>query len=113
DVGPVPAGRVEPAGWAQPATGPDGQPGAAPWHTSLVVRDELTAVDADLLARADLVLLGPLDSAGAVVAGSALDLGDSQQWLTRIRPGMVGVVSRRTVRWAVVDPTPIERQLIG
>nr|WP_091090747.1 type VII secretion protein EccE [Micromonospora nigra] len=85
----------------------------APWRTTLLLRDELTPGDADALGRADLVVLQPLDRAEAAVAGAALGLGSSAEWLTRIRDGMVAVVNRRALRWALLSPTPIESQLIG
>jgi hypothetical protein len=97
DVGPV---------------GPDGLPGGG-WQASLVVRDELTPIDTDTLGRVDLVVLQPLRPDEAALAGATLGLGEAAGWLTRIRPDMVGVVNRRAVRWALLSPTPIERQLIG
>ncbi|MFG1776695.1 type VII secretion protein EccE [Micromonospora sp. NPDC049048] len=97
DAGPAPA---------------EAEPGA-PWRTTLLVRDELTAADADALGRADLAVLQPLDPAEAVVAGGALGLGGSAEWLTRIRDDMVAVVNRRALRWALLSPTPIESQLVG
>ncbi|PZG10075.1 type VII secretion protein EccE [Micromonospora craterilacus] len=93
-----------------PPTGP--RPGAA-WQATLLVRDELTPADADALGRADLAVLQPLNRAEAAVAGAALGLGDSAEWLTRIRPDMVAVVNRRALRWALLAGTPIEAQLIG
>ncbi|BCJ59026.1 type VII secretion protein EccE [Micromonospora endophytica] len=95
---------------APPPTGP--RPGSG-WQTTLLVRDELTAADADALGRADLAVLQPLNPAEAAVAGTALGLGESAQWLTRIRHDMVAVVNRRALRWAVLASTPIEAQLIG
>ncbi|XTZ18899.1 type VII secretion protein EccE [Micromonospora echinospora] len=97
DAGPVTAG---------PTPGPG-------WQATLVVRDELTPSDADTLGRADLAVLQPLGPAEAAVAGAALGLGGSAEWLTRIRKDMVAVVNRRALRWALVAPTPIEAQLIG
>jgi type VII secretion protein EccE len=97
DIGPVAGG------------GPPG-PG---WQATLVVRDEFTAADTDAVSRADLVLLQPLRADEAALAGSALGLGESAEWLTRIRDDMVGLVARRTVRWALLSPTAIETQLIG
>ncbi|MFI6821446.1 type VII secretion protein EccE [Micromonospora sp. NPDC050187] len=89
-------------------------PAPAPgWQATLVVRDELTPSDGDALGRADLAVLQPLDPAEAAVAGAALGLGGSAEWLTRIREDMVAVVNRRALRWALVAPTPIEAQLIG
>ncbi|MGI5211560.1 type VII secretion protein EccE [Plantactinospora sp. CA-290183] len=97
DVGPVAA---------------DTQPGPG-WQASLVVRDELAAVDVDVVSRADLVVLQPLRPNEAQLAGMALGLGDSAEWLTRIREDMVGVINRRVLRWALLSATPIESQLIG
>ncbi|MFI5835106.1 type VII secretion protein EccE [Micromonospora sp. NPDC051300] len=97
DAGPVP-----------PEAGP-----AAAWQTVLVVRDELTPADVPALARADLTVLQPLDPAEAALAGTALGLGASADWLTRIRDDMVAVVNRRALRWALLSPTPVESQLVG
>ncbi|MFG3709419.1 type VII secretion protein EccE [Micromonospora sp. NPDC049460] len=97
DAGPTPA---------------DPEPGPA-WRATLLVRDELTPADADALGRADLAVLQPLDPAEAALAGAALGLGGSAEWLTRIRDDMVAVVNRRALRWALLSPTPIESQLIG
>ncbi|MEV4507588.1 type VII secretion protein EccE [Dactylosporangium sp. NPDC049525] len=100
-------------------TGPvDGGPtptvAESAWRAILVVRDDLTTADADLLTRADLVLLQPLTPAEAVIATEVLGLTESASWLTRIAPEMLGiVVSRRTVRWAHLSPTPVELQLTG
>ena len=86
----------------------------APWRATLLVREELTAGDLDVLARADLALLQPLAEHEANLAAQAFGLGDSASWLTRIKGDMLGVViSRKTVRWAQLSSTPIERQLIG
>ncbi|MFF5054034.1 type VII secretion protein EccE [Micromonospora sp. NPDC000663] len=85
----------------------------APWRTTLVVRDELTSADTDVLSRADLAVLQPLGTAEAALAGAALGLGGSAEWLTRMRDDMVAVVNRRALRWALLAPTPIEAQLIG
>jgi type VII secretion protein EccE len=103
DVGPV--------GPAQPVP-------AAGWRASLVLRDELTVDDVDLLVRADLVVLQPLSPDEAALAGAALGLADGRDWLTRIPAGMVGAVARpgtgrATLRWALLSPTDLERQLIG
>ncbi|MTK02755.1 type VII secretion protein EccE [Micromonospora sp. CP22] len=95
---------------APPPPGP--RPGTA-WQTTLLVRDALTPSDTDPLGRADLAVLPPLSQAEATVAGAALGLGDAAHLLTRIRPGMVAVVNRRALRWALLVPTPIEAQLIG
>ncbi|MFG1954197.1 type VII secretion protein EccE [Micromonospora sp. NPDC048830] len=97
DTGPVPADDVP-----VPA-----------WQSTVVVRDDLTPADADPLARADLAVLQPLRPGEAALAGAALGLGSSADWLTRIREDMVAVVNRRALRWALLSPTPIESQLIG
>ncbi|MET8083921.1 type VII secretion protein EccE [Micromonospora sp. NPDC005237] len=97
DAGPAPA---------------ETEPGPA-WRATLVVRDELTPADVDALSRADLAVLQPLHAAEAALAGAALGLGGSADWLTRIRDDMVAVVNRRALRWALLSPTPIEAQLIG
>ncbi|MGC5017174.1 type VII secretion protein EccE [Micromonospora sp. DT47] len=87
-------------------------PGPA-WAATLVVREELAPADVDTLGRADLAVLQPLDQQEAALAGAALGLGGSAEWLTRIREDMVAVVNRRALRWALLSPTPIESQLIG
>ena len=97
DVGPV---------------GADTRPGPG-WQATLVVRDEFSQADVDVAARADLLMLQPLCPAEADLIGAAIGLGEIAQWLTRIRPDMVGLVNRRAVRWAVLAQTPIEAQLIG
>ncbi|MER7003080.1 type VII secretion protein EccE [Dactylosporangium sp. NPDC000555] len=84
------------------------------WRTMLFLRDDLTTADTDLLTRADLALLQPLTPHEAALAGNALGLGDSQAWLTKISPEMLGVVvNRQTVRWTRLSTTPIEHQLTG
>jgi type VII secretion protein EccE len=88
------------------------RPGTA-WHTTLLVRDALTAADADALGRADLAVFQPLSPAEATVVGNALRLGDAAELLTRIRHDMVAVVNRRALRWALLGCTSIEAQLIG
>ena len=54
-----------------------------------MIRDELTMADVDAVSRADLVVLQPLRPDEAALAGTALGLGDSAEWLTRIRDDMV------------------------
>jgi type VII secretion protein EccE len=83
------------------------------WQATLVVRDEFSAADVDVAARADLIVLQQLRDEEATLLGGALGLGEVAQWMTRIRPDMVGVVNRRAVRWAVLAQTPIETQLLG
>jgi len=94
------------------AVGADNRPGAG-WQATLVVRDEFTQADIDVASRADLLVLQPLRPAEAILIGSAMGLGEVAQWMTKIRPDMVGVVNRRAVRWAALAQTPIESQLIG
>jgi hypothetical protein len=93
--------------------GPVGSDSGAGWQATLVVRDELAPADVDTLSRADLVVLQPLRPDEAALAAGTLGLGEAQEWLTRIREDMVGVVNRRAVRWAMLSATPIERQLVG
>ncbi|WP_213451506.1 type VII secretion protein EccE [Rhizomonospora bruguierae] len=95
--------------------GPVGvDPNAAPgWQATLIVRDELSPVDLDALTRSDVVILQPLRPDEASLVGAALGIGDSAQYLPRIRQDMVGVIHRRTLRWALLTPTPIELQLVG
>ncbi|MBU2667688.1 type VII secretion protein EccE [Actinoplanes bogorensis] len=92
--------------------GADNRPGDG-WQATLVVRDEFSAVDVDVASRADLLILQPLRPEEATLLGGALGLGEVAQWMTRIRPDMVGVVNRRAVRWAALAHTPIEAQLVG
>jgi hypothetical protein len=113
-VGGAPGSPLQPlllvvdAGPVPPEVGP-----TAAWRSVLVVRDELTPADSAALARADLAILQPLDPGEAALAGAALGLGGSAEWLTRIRDDMVAVVNRRALRWALLSPTPIESQLVG
>jgi ESX secretion system protein EccE len=93
--------------------GPVGTDTGAGWQATMVVRDELAPVDVDALSRADLVVLQPLRPDEAALAAGTLGLSDAQDWLTRIRADMVGVVNRRSVRWALLSATPIEQQLVG
>jgi type VII secretion protein EccE len=83
------------------------------WQATLVVRDEFGGADVDVASRADVVVVQPLRPDEATQLASTLGLGEVGQWLTRIRPDMVGVVNRRAVRWAALAQTPIESQLIG
>jgi hypothetical protein len=86
----------------------------AAWRATLVLRDDLAPPDADILARADLVLIPPLSAPEAELAAGALGMGQLAGYLPKIRPDMVGVVAgRRTLRWTLLSPTPIEQQLIG
>ncbi|WP_328340840.1 type VII secretion protein EccE [Micromonospora sp. NBC_00421] len=120
-VAVVPTGRAVGAGSplrpllvVSDAGTPVGEPApGVGWVSTLVVRDELTPTDVDTLGRADLAVLQPLDPAEAALAGTALGLGGSAEWLTRVRADMVAVVNRRALRWALLSPTPIESQLVG
>jgi len=104
---------VSDCGPAENNQGPVG-PGTGPgWQATLVVREQLTHADTDGLSRADVVLLQPLRADEASLAGAALGLGEAAEWLTRMRPDMVAVVNRRTLRWAMLTITPIETQLVG
>ena len=91
---------------------------AAAWRASLVLRDEVTAGDVELLVRADLVVLQPLTPAEAELVGPALGMAEGREWLSRITGDMIGAVAhpgtgRASLRWALVSPTELERQLIG
>lgn len=122
----VPPGRIiepPPASPTRPQlvvvdVGPVGATGLpvveSSWRATLLVRDDLNQADLDILARADVALLQPLTQPEAYIAASALGLGESAGWLTRIRADMMGVVvGRRTLRWAMLSTTPIEQQLVG
>lgn len=98
DVGPV---------------GADRSPGY-PWQTTLVLREELSPVDIDALGHADLALLQPTTADAAALAVSVLGLSDSQrEALSRPVPGLIGVVHRRSVRWASLGTAPLEQQLLS
>lgn len=83
------------------------------WQATAVVRDEFSPADVDVASRADLLVLQPLLPEEADLVGAAVGLGETAEWLTRIRPDMVGLVNRRAVRWATLAQTPMEAQLIG
>ncbi|MBG0565260.1 type VII secretion protein EccE [Actinoplanes aureus] len=83
------------------------------WQTTLVVRDALGTGDLDLATRADLLVLQVLDPAEAALLGEALHLGATTTYLTRMRPDMIALVNRRTVRWATLAQTQIEAALVG
>ena len=103
DVGPVVATQPVPA---------------AAWRASLVLRDEVTDGDVELLVHADLVVLQPLTAAEADLVGPALGMAEGREWLSRITGDMIGAVAhpgtgRAMLRWALLSPTELERQLIG
>ncbi|MEV0896558.1 type VII secretion protein EccE [Actinoplanes sp. NPDC049802] len=83
------------------------------WQTTLVFRDEFGAADVPHATEADVVVLQPMLPAEATLLGSALGLGDTTPYLTRMRADMIAVVNRRAVRWATLSQTPIEQSLIG
>jgi type VII secretion protein EccE len=94
----------------------DGAAGTDPtgrWQTTLTVRDAITPGDLTTATEADLLVLQPLGAAEAALLGEALHLGETADLLTRMRPAMVALVSRSTVRWAVLAPTRIEKALFG
>ena len=112
--GDNPGGGGVPGGEPAQESGPlGGGPRGSGWQATLVVRDEFGPADMDAASRADLLLLQPLRAEEANLIGTALGLGDTASWLTRIRPDMVGLVSRRVVRWAALAQTATEHQLIG
>ncbi|WP_345625203.1 type VII secretion protein EccE [Rugosimonospora acidiphila] len=91
---------------------------AAAWRACLVLREEVSAADTAQLARADLVLLQSMPPDEGALVAAALGLGGSREWLSRIRPDLVGAVSRlgagrSAVRWAILSLTDIERHVIG
>lgn len=98
DVGPV--------SWQQVDHGGNGR-------AVMTVRHELTPVDRDLLAGADVVVLQPLTEPEAAVAAAGVDAPESESWMSRISMSMVTVVSRGVVRWATLNPTDLELRTLG
>jgi type VII secretion protein EccE len=95
------------------AVGADRSPGH-PWQTTLVLREDLSPVDIDALGHADLALLQPTTPEAAALAVSVLGLSDNQrEALSRPVPGLIGVVHRRSVRWASLGTAPMEQQLLS
>jgi hypothetical protein len=92
--------------------GAEGSSGAG-WTATLAVREELTAWDVDVLRGADLALLQPLSPTEATLAASVLGLTEMKGSLSGIRADLVTLVGHGTVRWTLVEPTALERQLIG
>jgi len=82
-------------------------------RTTVVVRHEVTPVDAELLAGADLVLLQQLLPAEAAVAAPAAGVPQAETWMSRISESMVTMASRGVVRWATLSPTDIELRTLG
>jgi ESX secretion system protein EccE len=95
-----------------PATGPDPVAGT-PWRATLVVRDDLASWDVDALVRSDVVLLQRLTEPEAALAVSSLGLAEAQNWLPRIHPEMVGLVSKGRLQWVLLSMTNSERSLLG
>jgi hypothetical protein len=86
----------------------------AGWRATLTLRTELTPWDFEAMTGADLVIMQPLSPAEAALAAPALGLDSGvQRWLAEIRPDMVTLVHRGTVRWAVLAPTTVEGKRIG
>ncbi|MEU4419503.1 type VII secretion protein EccE [Actinoplanes sp. NPDC024001] len=83
------------------------------WQTTLVVRETIEAADVETATAADLLVLQVLGSAEAALLGGALRLGEAADYLTRMRPDMIAVVSKQRVRWATLAQTQIEAGLIG
>jgi len=83
------------------------------WQTALVVRDELTSWDIDSLGAADLTVMQRLTDVEAALAAAALRLNQAQDWLPRIGPEMVAVAEPGRLRWALLSPTSVERQLFA
>ena len=85
-----------------------------PWQASLTLTAASSPADLSVLAQADLALLHAVAPERAAAVGSALGLGATADWLSRVGPDMLAVVAqRRTLRWAVIPMTPIEQQLVG
>ncbi|WP_189334517.1 type VII secretion protein EccE [Actinoplanes ianthinogenes] len=110
-TGPVPGSG------GGPGSGLARRPGhrlqGGPWTATLTVRPTVGSEDVTALRDADLLLVQPLREAEAELIGGALDLGDTTGLLSRMRPGMLAVLSPPAVRWAMLTPTPVERVLIG
>ena len=85
----------------------------AGWRASLTLRGEVTPWDFESLVGSDLVLLQALAPAEASMAASALGLEEEPQaWLSQIGPDVVALVSRGTLRWAMLSPTAVESALV-
>lgn len=119
---PAPPGQpiqVAPAGRSRavvidvgPVTGDFLQP-VPPDVPALVVRHEVSAFDADLLTGVDAAIMQQLTPAEAAVVAPTIGLTEIEQWLTQLRPSMVAVLSRRTVRWVMLGPTSVEAKVVG
>jgi hypothetical protein len=84
-----------------------------PWEATVTLRDGFAGGDTAIATGADLVLLQTMRADEAELIGTALSLGDVARLLTRMQPGMVGIISHQAVRWATLSPTDIEKVLIG
>jgi type VII secretion protein EccE len=84
-----------------------------PWEATVDLCQAFGDADVVTATSADLVLLQRLRVDEAGLVGAALGLGDVARLLTRMRPGMVGVISHQAVRWATLSPTDVEKILIG
>lgn len=92
---------------------PYGRPPELPtarWTTVLTVREALTHRDAELLERADLMLLQPLTPAEADVLASARK---NPGITTGLPPDVLTVVHRGGHSWGRLSVTPIEHHYFG
>ncbi|HEX6501565.1 MAG TPA: type VII secretion protein EccE [Micromonosporaceae bacterium] len=117
-VHPLHASPPDPASALRPSLVViDGAPGVPvepiAWQTVLLLRERVSTGDETSLVRADLVLAQPLPADQATLVGTALGLGSARQWLSRARPDLLALISRRAVRWVRLATTPVERQLVG
>ena len=95
-----------------PTMGPE--PGRrSPWQATLIVREDLAAWDVNLLQQSDMVVLQRLSEVESSVAASALGLAEALDWLSRIHPEMVALVSRARLQWVLLGPTATEQGLLG
>ncbi|MEU7608370.1 hypothetical protein [Micromonospora sp. NPDC049204] len=86
---------------------------SAPWRATLVVRDDLSGYDVDVLVRSDIVVLQRLTGAEAATAANALGLVSVQSWFAQLHPEMIGLITKGKVQWVMLSMTPTEHQLIG
>jgi hypothetical protein len=88
-------------------------PAVPAWSTLITVRERVTAPDANLLGRADLILTQTLSLQESALLCGAVNVGDYLQAFTALPEGTIAVISHGAVRSARLAPTAIERQLIG
>ncbi|SHN03499.1 hypothetical protein [Cryptosporangium aurantiacum] len=86
---------------------------AGRWTTVVTIRELLTHREAELLERADLVVLQPLVAAEVDVLASALRAPGADQRLTHLPADVLTVADRRGVRWGRLSVTPIESRYFG